>query len=110
MSVIRSVSDNQEEILVAIRDLHCGGKFDCDCTYGNGAFYKNIEKPKLCFDLQPLHPNVVKASCDALPLPDSYLESVVADLPFLTYVREGREGNGSMVMSRRFAGYWSYSQ
>ena len=108
--MIRSISENQEEILTAIRDLHCGGKFDCDSTYGNGSFYKNIEKPRFCFDLEPLHPNVEAANSESLPLLNESIESIVVDLPFLTYIRSGREGNGSMVMSRRVDGYWSYQE
>lgn len=108
--MIKSVSDNQTEILTNIRDLHCGGKFDCDCTYGNGSFYKNIKRPELCFDIEPLFDFVVQSHCTNLPLPDESLESLVVDLPFLTYVRAGRTGNGNMVMSKRFAGYWSYDE
>lgn len=108
--VIRSISDNQEEILKNIRDLHCGGVFDCDCSYGNGSFYKNIERPKLCFDIEPLFPFVVNASSEALPLADGSLNSIVADFPFLCYIRKNRIGNGGMVMARRFSGYWRYSE
>jgi tRNA G10 N-methylase Trm11 len=108
--MIRSVSDNQEEILISIRDLHCNGKFDCDCTYGNGTFYKNIKRPELCFDLEPLFTYVGKASSTNLPLQTDSIDSLVFDPPFLTYIRSGREGNGKMVMGRRFAGYWTYDE
>lgn len=30
--------------------------------------------------------------------------------PFLTYVRAGRAGNGSMIMARQFSGYWRYDE
>jgi tRNA G10 N-methylase Trm11 len=108
--MIRSVSDNQEEILTAIRDLHCGGKFDCDVTYGNGVFYKNLKQPTFCFDIEPLHPHVIKADSTQIPLPNESIESIVFDPPFLTYVRAGRKGNGNMVMGKRFAGYWRYEE
>jgi tRNA G10 N-methylase Trm11 len=32
------------------------------------------------------------------------------DPPFLTYVRQDREGNGKMIMARRFSGYWKYEE
>ena len=108
--MIRSVSESQDEILKSIRDLHCDGKFDCDCTYGNGVFYRISEKPTFCFDLEPLHPNVIQACSTELPLPDDSIESLVFDPPFLTYVRAGRNGNGNMVMGKRFAGYWTYNE
>lgn len=107
-SVIKSISDNQDEILTSIRDLHCGGKFDCDCTYGNGVFYKTIPRPTLCFDIEPLHPFVQKADSRSLPLADKSINSLVFDPPFLTYVRANRTGNGNMIMAKRFAGYWSW--
>jgi hypothetical protein len=108
--MIKSVSDSQQEILESIRDLHCGGKFDCDCTYGNGTFYKNIKQPEYCFDIEPLFPHVIRASSTNLPLTDDSINSLVFDPPFLTYIRAGREGNGKMVMGRRFAGYWTYEE
>jgi hypothetical protein len=108
--MIKSVSDNQGEILKNIQDLHCGGKFDCDCTFGNGGFYKILKKPQHCFDIEPLFPFVTKASSRNLPLADASIESLVFDPPFVTYVRAGRTGNGNMVMSRRFGGYWRYDE
>lgn len=108
--VIRSVSDNQDEILKNIRDLHCGGKFDCDVTYGNGVFYKNIERPNVCLDLEPLFPFVQKADSTKTPIMSGSLDSVVFDPPFLTYVRAGRTGNGKMALAKRFAGYWTYGE
>lgn len=108
--VIKSISDNQEEILKNIRDLHCGGKFDCDCTFGNGAFYKDISHPAICLDIEPLFPFVEKACSTKMPIDDASIESLVFDPPFLTYVRAGRTGNGNMAMAKRFAGYWSWDE
>lgn len=44
------------------------------------------------------------------PLEDSQIKSLVFDPPFLTYVRAAREGNGNMVMTKRFGGYWRYDE
>ena len=39
--VIKSVYNNQQEILKAILKLHVNGEtFDADVTFGNGGFYK----------------------------------------------------------------------
>ena len=111
MRVVRSVYETQDEILDAIEQLYIGDKgFQCDLTFGNGQFWKNRQLPPFRFDLDDSLANVTVASSDALPLHSAFLDNLVFDPPFLTYVRAGREGNGSMVMARRFTGYWKYSE
>lgn len=107
--MIRSVYENQIDILKSIMELCNIERFDVDVTYGNGQFYKEIEKPLHCFDIDP---NLVDtpASSDNLPLYESSVRSLVFDPPFLTYVRAAREGNGNMVMAKRFGGYWRYDE
>jgi tRNA G10 N-methylase Trm11 len=109
-NVIRSISTDQTEILQNILHLHVPNGFDCDVTYGNGSFYKNIQKPNLMFDIDPQESGVVRACSTALPLLDGSISSAIFDPPFLTYVRSGRDGNGGMVMARRYAGYWHYNE
>lgn len=105
---IKSISDNQSEILKSIIDLHCPDGIDVDLTYGNGCFYKEIEKPFRCYDLEPLHPFIIEADSRNMPIAKESCKSIIYDPPFLTYVRRKRTGNGKMVMARRFSGYWSY--
>lgn len=110
-TVIRSVSESQDEILRSIITLHCPDGFQCDVTYGNGAFWKNIQRPELCFDIEPQSPVAVQADSRNLPLPPSSLSSVVFDPPFLTYVRNGREHkDGKVAMTARFGGYYTYKE
>ena len=110
MSVIKSVYESQDEILNAIIQLHCTDGFDCDMTYGNGAFWKNIQRPRLCFDIQPQKPEAIEADSRGLPVDASSLHSVVFDPPFLTYVKNGRDHKeGKVAMTARFGGYWSYN-
>ena len=107
---IKSVSYDQVEILQSIMSL-CGiGRFDADVTYGNGKFYTEIERPVFCSDISPQVEGVTECSSDSLPLGDSSIKSLVFDPPFLTYVRAAREGNGNMVMAKRFGGYWRYDE
>lgn len=106
--MIKSVYENQDEILNAILELHCPEGFHCDVTYGNGSFYKNIQQPEHCFDIQPLHDCVKKASSTWLPLASNSLRNIVFDPPFLTYIKQGREHNS--IMGKRFSGYWAYSE
>lgn len=107
----RSVSENQHEILSWIKRLHCPDGFECDVTFGNGSFYKSPEDwPAWRFDLDGNLENCHQASSDDLPLDAESLGSIVFDPPFLTYVRSARNGNGKMVMAKRFAGYWRYDE
>jgi hypothetical protein len=110
MSVIRSVYDSQEELLDAVIGLHFPDGLDADLTYGNGAFYKKRERPALAFDISPQADGVIAACSTKLPLQGESVSGVVFDPPFLTYVRAGRDGNGSMAMAKRFAGYWRYDE
>ena len=110
MNIIKSVSDNQDDILNSIIQLHCPEGFECDVTYGNGVFYKNISEPKYKFDIDPQCDGVIKASSVSLPLEDNSVNNIMFDPPFLTYVKQGREGNGSMIMSNRYSGYWAYDE
>ena len=110
MSVLRSVSYDQIEILKSIMTLCKIDRFCADVTYGNGGFYKDIEKPEHRFDLDGDLADVVQADSTDLPLGDESISSLVFDPPFLTYVRAARGGNGNMVMAKRFAGYWRYDE
>lgn len=108
--VVRSVSESQAEILDAIERLHMPHGYECDLTYGSGAFWRHRTPPLLRFDIAPQVDGVTQASSTAIPLPDGALRSAVFDPPFLTYVRAERTGNGRMIMARRFSGYWTFQQ
>lgn len=111
MEVIKSVYENQNDILRAILKLNELPFFECDLTYGNGSFYKEILPPIHRFDLDDKLENLTKVcSSTDTGLTDSLLGSVMFDPPFLTYVRASREGNGNMIMARRFSGYWRYDE
>jgi hypothetical protein len=109
-TVIKSVSCSQHEILNWIKQLHCPSGFECDITYGNGSFYSGDEQPPYRFDIDPQVSGVIRADSRFLPLKNDSVSSVVFDPPFLTYVRAKRSGNGKMVMSKRFSGYWKYEE
>lgn len=109
--MIRSVEYNQSDIIKSIMSL-CGiERFDADLTYGNGAFYKDIEKPKYRMDIDEGLGDLtdICSSVDT-PFRDGTLNSLMFDPPFLTYVRAARDGNGNMVMAKRFGGYWRYDE
>tara|TARA_R110000772_G_scaffold157499_3_gene268681 strand:+ start:983 stop:1591 length:609 start_codon:yes stop_codon:yes gene_type:complete len=109
--MIRSVYYDQIEILKSIMEL-CGiERFCVDASYGNGKFYDNdtIREPKHAFDIDPQ--TIAKQGCSTnLPLAKESVNSFVFDPPFLTYIRAAREGNGNMIMAKRFGGYWRYDE
>lgn len=108
--MIKTVSDDQNEIIESIMTLCKIDRFDVDLTYGNGVFWKKIKEPVIKFDIDPQFDDVINASSVSIPLPDCSIESAMFDPPFVTYVRQGRTGNGEMVMANRFGGYWSYDE
>lgn len=107
--MIKSVYYDQNEIIKSIMHLCNIDRIDVDATYGNGGFYKEIEKPVHCFDIDPSLVDTPSSS-DNLPLESGSVNSFMFDPPFLTYVRAAREGNGNMVMAKRFGGYWKYDE
>lgn len=111
--MIKSFSDDQNVILKSIIKLHVPkGRIDVDMTYGNGSFYReDISEPMMRFDIDPtLEGCITRDSTRLSVIPDSTITSAIFDPPFLTYVRKGRNGNGNMVMSNRFSGYWRYDE
>jgi len=110
-AVIRSVYDKQDQILAAIQHLHCPEGYECDATYGNGGFWRTLDRPALCFDIDPSLPDVMAGDSTALPIESDILNNLVFDPPFLTYVKRGREHKGGKVrMTARFGGYWTYGE
>ena len=106
----RSVYETNDEILTAIMHLHCPDGFECDMTYGNGSFWKRLPRPRLCYDITPLHEGVIKADSEMLPLPPASLNNCVFDPPFPTYLRGRREHNSKVAMTSRFGGYYRYDE
>ena len=110
MSVIKSVSYDQIEILKSIMTLCNIERFSADVTYGNGKFYDNdkIPEPLLKFDINPQVEGVCKACSSFLPVDADSIDSLVFDPPFLTYVKQAREHNS--IMAKWFGGYWRYDE
>lgn len=105
--IIKSVSDNQSEILSNILRLYVESyHFDCDLTYSIGVFYKRIPQPKMKFDKYPQCEDV-RPLDDAFNLPENSLHSIVIDLPFV--IRGENDTHGSMIEDR-FNAYRSYEE
>ena len=108
--MIRSVYYDQVQILKSIMELCNIERFCADVTYGNGKFYGEIDKPIFKGDISPQSKDVTECSSSSLPVEGGAFKSLVFDPPFLTYVRAAREGNGNMIMAKRFGGYWRYDE
>ncbi len=117
--LVKSLYSSQDDILRAIIRLHTPGGIECDLTYGNGVFWRSIDRPKLCFDIAPTQPFVKRGDSRKVSLDAESISSAVFDPPFLCYVRDGKSmskrspelaGTATSIMSRRFGGYWAYSE
>ena len=82
-NAIRSVSNNQNEILHWIIHLYNNDKtFDADLTASKLFFYKQVQKPEHLYDKYP-QLNEVRNLSDTDSLPDGAFDSVIYDLPFI---------------------------
>lgn len=96
--IIKSVSDDQTEILLNILRLHIHKEtFDCDLTYSKGVFYQHIPQPKLKFDKYPLKADIMPLE-KAKDIGDASLRSIVIDLPFI--VKDYNSAQTSMIAKR----------
>lgn len=135
MSVIKSVSHNQHEILYNIMNLYNDGKpFEMDFTYSKGAFYGNfkikqengeyldieVPKPKYKLDVYPQQEDCIKIEpLGKLPFDDNSIESICFDPPFVIscgpsmktpdFDENGNRVKNNMI-SRRFSCYYPVAQ
>ncbi len=106
--IIKSVSDNQTEILLNILQLFVKTEtFDCDLTYSIGVFYRKIKSPLLKFDKFP-QLEEVRPLEEAYLMDESSLNSIVIDLPFL--IRDSSKDNFSSMIEERFNAFKTYSE
>lgn len=92
--VIQSIGYDQQELIEGIIQLHCPEGIELDPTYSRGGFYsKRIPRPKYCFDIDPLAPEIQQADCRQLPIKKESIRSIMFDPPFLaTSSRNGNYG------------------
>src|SRR5574343_1210710 len=102
-NTIKSISDNQDEIIQNILELHCETPIELDPTYSTGQFYKNIPKPKLKFDLFPKSKEVKKADARKLPLENESITTMIFDPPFIS--KNGHHGEPNSKMRKRFSDF-----
>lgn len=112
---IRSINNNQEEIINNILRLHSPNmKIDVDVTYSKGVFYKSgvVTEPTMKFDLTPQTEDTVQADSRDLPLKDESVDTIMFDPPFViageTY-KNNTDGNSSRI-AKRFSAYKNFKE
>lgn len=105
MELIKSISYDQEEIIQNILTLYNNSKpVDADVTYSKGVFYKTLERPKYCFDIDPQYAFVQKCDCRTLPFNDKELNSIMYDPPFLaTTGKSLTSSDENNIINKRFS-------
>ena len=100
--MIKSVNDNQPNLIKDILALYCPNGIDLDPTYSKGNFYKSIEQPRLKSDLFPQSSDVIGSDAAQLWLEDSSISSIMFDPPFVAgHTKEKPTG----IIGERFHGF-----
>jgi len=81
--MVKSVHADQNILLKELIQLHCPKGISCDPTYGYGGFYKEIDPPACCSDLDPKIEGIPKEDATDLPHPASSFDAIMLDPPFL---------------------------
>jgi|SRR6056300_332093 hypothetical protein len=111
--IVRTVYNSNEEVITNIMNLYGIERFDLDCTYSKGKFWKGLPDPTHKTDLIPHFDNVKQADSEDLPFEDSSLNSIMYDPPFIImgrgkkYKHDLNENNSKMA--KRFEGYGTYN-
>jgi len=91
MKHYKSVFNNEQELIKALLEIHNNGEdIECDPMYFKGNFYKEINKPKYKFDINPQVPECEYGDARNLPLPSESLNSIILDPPFLICNRKSQ--------------------
>ena len=108
---ISTVAYSNEEAIRNIMTLYDIERFDLDCTYSTGNFWKNLPEPVLKSDLIPRGKDVLQASSDNLPFESQSMGSIMFDPPFVIAGKTYKENNkGSSIIAKRFEGYENFEE
>lgn len=108
--IVKSVYDSNYEAISNIMYLYNIEKFDLDCTYSKGSFWKNLPEPTFKSDLIPINDTVIEANSENLPFEDNSFKSIMYDPPFVIAGKTYKDNkNGSSIIAKRFEGYENYN-
>jgi len=107
--IVKSVYDSNFDVITNIMYLYNIERFDLDCTYSKGSFWKNLPEPTYKSDLIPINDSVIKANSENLPFENESMKSIMYDPPFVIAGKTYKENkDGSSIISKRFEGYENY--
>lgn len=108
--VIKTVCHSNYEAIKNIMDLYKIEKFNLDCTYSTGTFWKNLPQPEIRSDLYPSNEHVLEYNSESLPFEDNSIKSTMYDPPFVVVGKTYKTNKkGSSVIAKRFEGYENFT-
>lgn len=108
---VRSVYNSNYEVIKNIMSLYIIDRFDLDCTYSRGLFWKDLPQPRIKTDLVPITDDTIQADSEHLPFDDNSMETIMYDPPFVISGKLYKENkDGSSVIAKRFEGYTTYEK
>lgn len=109
--VVKSVYSSNYETIKNIMNLYSIDRFDLDCTYSKGTFWKNLPDPLYKSDLFPINSSVICASSENLPFDNETMGSIMYDPPFVVAGKTYKDNKeGSSIIAKRFEGYTTYEE
>jgi len=100
-----SVFTNEQILLQAIKELHIKENFELDLTFNKGIFYKGMERPLKCCDINPLYDFVEKRDYKNTGLCSESFKSIVVDLPFIWNAQYSKKTSYSGKTATRYSSY-----
>jgi hypothetical protein len=109
--VVKSVQTSNQEAIKNIMELYGIERFDLDCTYSKGNFWKGLPDPTHKTDLYPHYDHVIQSDSENLPFENNSMKSIMYDPPFVI-VGSGNShrkvGQTGSIIAKRFEGYGTY--
>lgn len=110
MELIKSIAETNDEVIRSIMNLHNIERFDLDCTYSIGYFWRNLPDPIHKTDLLPKTSDVLEASSDNLPFSDNSMSNIMFDPPFVIAGKSYKNNDdGSSIIAKRFEGFENFN-
>jgi hypothetical protein len=108
-NLVKSVYDTNYDVIKNIMELYKIDRFDLDCTYSTGNFWKGLPTPTHKTDLYPSNDETIEANSENLPFENESMRSIMYDPPFVIAGKTFKENKeGSSVIAKRFFGYTKY--
>jgi hypothetical protein len=109
--MVKSVYTSNYDAITNIMHLYNIERFDLDCTYSKGSFWKDLPGPVYKTDLIPANDTVVEANSENLPFEDGSMRTIMYDPPFVVAGSSYKNNKeGSSIIAKRFEGYTNYKE